>query len=220
MLKFKYMFKGMISILLLVTVSLGVLVTTSHSENKKAYACTDTITCQQEENQAKEIATKRGRVVAANNPDFVLPTDFAAQTCFTECYSGHNGVDIPGYYTNITAYAFYDMIVLSTSNNGSWNTGYGNHVKVAFQYRGVWYTSIYAHLSFVNVVAGQRLAKGQVIGTVGTTGNSTGIHLHLEIHEAVMRNGVPTFEYTRVGDPRLRDPRRFLGLPYSWNNLY
>lgn len=165
-------------------------------------------------------ASSDSTAVATNSADFVLPTAFGGSTCFTDCYSGHNGVDIAGHqYTNNTAFAFYDMVVLSASGDGSYNGGYGNNVQVAFQYNGTWYTSIYAHLSAVNVSAGQYITKGQKIGIVGTTGNSTGIHLHLEIHEAVMSGGSPIFQYTNVGDPRLKDPRIFLGLPYSWNNL-
>jgi murein DD-endopeptidase MepM/ murein hydrolase activator NlpD len=43
------------------------------------------------------------------------------------------------------------------------------------------YSSYYAHLSQMYVMVGQRVERGQVIGAVGSTGNSTGPHLHLEI---------------------------------------
>jgi murein DD-endopeptidase MepM/ murein hydrolase activator NlpD len=43
------------------------------------------------------------------------------------------------------------------------------------------YSSYYAHLSQMYVMLGQQLERGQVIGAVGSTGNSTGPHLHLEI---------------------------------------
>jgi murein DD-endopeptidase MepM/ murein hydrolase activator NlpD len=43
------------------------------------------------------------------------------------------------------------------------------------------YSSYYAHLSLMYVMLGQQVERGQVIGAVGSTGNSTGPHLHLEI---------------------------------------
>ncbi|MEL7210457.1 MAG: M23 family metallopeptidase, partial [Actinomycetota bacterium] len=49
-------------------------------------------------------------------------------------------------------------------------------------------TTLYAHQSRRGVVAGDRLAQGEVLGEVGSTGNSTGAHLHFEVRES----GVPT----------------------------
>jgi len=60
---------------------------------------------------------------------------------------------------------------------------YGNHIIID---HGNGYRSLYAHLSSINVSAGQTVSQGQQIGVMGSTGRSTGIHLHLEI----IRNGV------------------------------
>jgi murein DD-endopeptidase MepM/ murein hydrolase activator NlpD len=69
--------------------------------------------------------------------------------------------------------------------------GYGNMIEID---HGNGVTTRYAHLSSVSVVAGQEVAAGAVIGRVGSTGRSTGAHLHYE---------------TRVdGEPV--DPQRFL----------
>lgn len=59
------------------------------------------------------------------------------------------------------------------------STGYGNRVVVD---HGNGYTSLYAHLSNVYVSVGQTISRGQLIGQMGSTGRSTGTHLHLEIH--------------------------------------
>ena len=59
-----------------------------------------------------------------------------------------------------------------------WNGGYGNLVRVHHS-GGV--ESWYAHLSEIDVQVGDRLQPGQRLGAVGSTGNSTGPHLHLEI---------------------------------------
>jgi len=64
------------------------------------------------------------------------------------------------------------------ANAGFVNNGYGNQIKVDHP-GGV--SSFYAHLSSVNVSAGQDITPGTVIGKVGTTGSSTGPHLHFEV---------------------------------------
>lgn len=60
-------------------------------------------------------------------------------------------------------------------------SGYGNKVEIQFWDGTVAY---YGHMSKVGVKAGQRVTPGQVIGSSGNTGRSTGPHLHLEIHPA------------------------------------
>lgn len=60
------------------------------------------------------------------------------------------------------------------------NSGYGNRVLID---HGNGYTTLYAHLSAIYVSPGQRIAKGEVLGMMGSTGRSTGTHLHLEIRK-------------------------------------
>ena len=52
---------------------------------------------------------------------------------------------------------------------------------------GAGFVTYYGHLSKINVKVGEKVYKGQVIGAVGNTGNSTGPHLHFEIR----KNGNP-----------------------------
>ena len=66
----------------------------------------------------------------------------------------------------------------TVANAGFVNNGYGNQVKVDHP-GGV--SSFYAHLDSVNVQAGQQISPGTVIGKVGSTGQSTGPHLHFEV---------------------------------------
>ncbi len=63
--------------------------------------------------------------------------------------------------------------------------GYGKYVTVN---HGNGYETLYAHLSRIKTKRGKRVDRGEVIGRVGTTGRSTGPHLHYEVR----RDGTPT----------------------------
>lgn len=64
-----------------------------------------------------------------------------------------------------------------------WYYGYGNYVKIRHA-NGL--ETAYAHLNAISVVKGQQVSRGQQVGLIGNTGNSSGPHLHFE----VIRNGV------------------------------
>ena len=66
-----------------------------------------------------------------------------------------------------------------------WPDGYGYGNRVVIDH-GNGYRTLYAHLSAINVRVGQRVNTGDIIGRMGSTGRSTGTHLHFE----VIRNGV------------------------------
>ncbi|WP_294743557.1 murein hydrolase activator EnvC [uncultured Exiguobacterium sp.] len=92
-------------------------------------------------------------------------------------YTFHNGIDFGGPVgTPIVAAATGTVITASSSGP------YGNHIMIAHQLNGKTYTTLYAHMSALNAHAGQRVSQGQQIGLRGSTGNSTGPHLHFEIH--------------------------------------
>ena len=86
----------------------------------------------------------------------------------------HTGVDIDGHYDS-PIYA----TEAGTVAVAGWGTGYG--IQAVVNHEGG-YKSRYAHMSKIFVTPGQAVAKGEVIGMVGTTGRSTGTHLHFEIY--------------------------------------
>lgn len=96
---------------------------------------------------------------------------------FTGEIAYHSGTDIgaPGG-TPILAAA--DGTVTIANAIDSWGGGYGYHIKVKHNNT---LDALYAHCSSICVTAGQEVKQGEVIGYVGTTGNSTGNHLHFEV---------------------------------------
>ena len=60
-----------------------------------------------------------------------------------------------------------------------WETGYGNIIIID---HGFGYQTWYAHLQGFRTQLGKRVVRGEVIGAVGSTGKSTGPHLHYEVH--------------------------------------
>ena len=89
----------------------------------------------------------------------------------------HHGIDTANAHgTQIVAAA--DGIV---SYAGSMN-GFGNVIMITHSIDGQIFTTVYGHLSGIDVSSGTSVSKGQAIGRMGNTGNSTGTHLHFEIH--------------------------------------
>jgi murein DD-endopeptidase MepM/ murein hydrolase activator NlpD len=86
----------------------------------------------------------------------------------------HTGVDIDGDYSNPVVSS--DAGLVQLVNYG--RTGYGLQVVIDHE-NGI--KTRYAHLSKILVEAGQRVERGQQVGVVGTTGRSTGTHIHYEV---------------------------------------
>ena len=92
--------------------------------------------------------------------------------------AGHRGTDIPAPEGTPILAAHSGTVLVS-----GWNDSYGNQVLLD---NGAGLSTRYAHMTQTAVTAGEAVTAGQIIGYVGSTGDSTGNHLHFE----VMQNGV------------------------------
>jgi murein DD-endopeptidase MepM/ murein hydrolase activator NlpD len=127
-----------------------------------------------------EIVHKGTKVIPSRgNGTFVWPTNggYISSGMGYRWGSYHRGIDIarPSNYT------------IKAADNGTvsfagWDGSYGR--KVVINHNNGFQT-VYAHLSSINVRVGQVVPAGSAIGVMGSTGNSTGVHLHFE----VIRNG-------------------------------
>jgi murein DD-endopeptidase MepM/ murein hydrolase activator NlpD len=146
------------------------------------------------------IAEKYGELIelpefieVTSNGIFAFPTPYINKiTCdygyrnhpITGKYSFHTGIDI----ANSNGSAAGSPIVSSTSgvvsdiSYGSGAYGYFVHVTYDDKQGTIWETR-YCHMMQINVYKGQEVLQGTVLGAVGSTGLSTGPHLHFEIHK-------------------------------------
>lgn len=92
----------------------------------------------------------------------------------------HNGTDIWSKHEPCWIEAPYDCKVIKVGNNPS---GFGNSVTIQMKINGKFYVSVFAHMQdgSIKVKAGQKIAAGTPLGKMGTTGMSTGKHLHWEL---------------------------------------
>ena len=149
-----------------------------------------------EEKAAKEIAAEIDRLIAESdvvpsNEGFSWPVNTSKKISSpigSRVAPGgfgstnHKGVDIcnVGFTSSVFATKSGKVILASSPRQGSYygGSGYGNYVVVD---HGGGVTTLYAHLSTVSVSKGQTVSQGTVLGITGSTGASTGPHLHYEV---------------------------------------
>ncbi|MDM7955468.1 M23 family metallopeptidase [Blastomonas sp.] len=109
---------------------------------------------------------------------------------FTGAAALHSGIDFKGAHGSAILAAAQGKVVFAGIKNG-----YGKSVEVA---HGNGLVTRYAHLSSLGVRAGQRVGKGERLGGMGSTGRSTGTHLHFEVrHNDRAMNPRPFLEANR-----------------------
>ncbi len=97
----------------------------------------------------------------------------------TQGLHGKNAVDIAASYGTAIYAAAPGRVIISKW--GAWNGGYGNYIVIQHP-NGT--QTLYAHLAKNLVRKGDYVQRGQIIGTMGSTGRSTGVHVHFEIRGA------------------------------------
>ena len=100
------------------------------------------------------------------------------QDPFTKCQRFHDGIDLR--CGNGLVYSMLPGRVAAVHHG---DTGYGNYVIIYHgkMSDGNQYSTLYGHMRSVATSAGKYVQQGEIIGYVGSTGNSTGNHLHLEV---------------------------------------
>lgn len=109
----------------------------------------------------------------ASNTKFIWPTP---NHRINQYYRGrfHTGLDIEGDYSSPIYAAAGGTVEFASADR----SGYGLHIVIN---HGNGFRTLYAHASKIFVKSGQRVGQGQTIAMVGSTGRSTGTHLHFEI---------------------------------------
>jgi len=117
---------------------------------------------------------ERQKDQSTSNTGLIMPAQGNISSNFGSRWgSHHDGMDIAGGGPIVAAQT---GTVVKAQNHPT----LGNFVDIKHE-NG--YTTRYAHLSGMNVSAGQTVQQGQTLGTMGATGNATGVHLHFEVHK-------------------------------------
>lgn len=115
--------------------------------------------------------------------------------------SNEEGEGLLGYHTGIDISNALDTPIQATADgdvvDAGWMDRYGWGVRIRHNHEQ---ETLYAHLNHVNVKTGQKVSRGDILGTMGRSGNATGVHLHYEVR----LNGKPT------------NPQPYLRLQRQW----
>ena len=152
--------------------------------------------------KSRELAAQQaaqGKPTSSSSGGYIWPVDsrYITSTVGGRTSPGgvgstnHKGTDIGrvGYTSSIYAAKAGTVIV------SQYSSSYGNYVVVS---HGSGNTTLYAHMSSRKVEVGQYVNQGDVLGITGSTGNSTGPHLHFEVTE----NGVRINPLSHGAEPK------------------
>ena len=166
----------------------------SVAEKREKYKTAYTQKNKQYKKQSNDLSELKKRYQAMVPDRFLMPATGRLSQGFGTAsgengYTFHNGLDIAAKI-GTPVYAAADGKVTQVSSRGP----YGNHMKIEHRIGGQKWTTVYAHMNRIDVKTGQTVLQGERTGEIGTTGNSTGPHLHFEVHK-----GNYTFSATSAG---------------------
>jgi murein DD-endopeptidase MepM/ murein hydrolase activator NlpD len=103
----------------------------------------------------------------------------------TKAPKHHNGTDIWAPAEPCWIEAPFDGVVTEAKKSTAAGGGFGNYVMIHHKINGEHYTTLFAHMQddSIKVKVGQKIDAGTPLGKMGTTGMSTGKHLHWELHK-------------------------------------
>lgn len=153
---------------------------------------------------SNETTTENGIELATGSPSSTSISSYFGPRSdpFTGKTAGHGALDIPATrgVANVIASdggTITSVFTGCVEGNKSCGGGYGNHVVLD---HGNGVSTLYAHMDSVKVANGDVVKKGQVLGKVGSTGRSTGPHLHFEVRDHGTK--VDPLNYVSTEDPR------------------
>ncbi|MBD3110354.1 peptidoglycan DD-metalloendopeptidase family protein [Bacillus sp. AGMB 02131] len=123
------------------------------------------------------IGAATSRADSLNEQEWIWPTTGEISDYFGTRAGKHKGIDIAGS-EDADVHAVSDGVV----SKSYYSDSYGNVVFVEHPLEG--YETVYAHLNERTVREGEYVEKGQIIGKMGNTGRSSGVHLHFEVHQS------------------------------------
>lgn len=162
------------------------------------------------EKAAKEAASKKNNsstpsIVYSGNPSssgYIFPVAGLSKASIRNktfpSYSGHTGVDVNIGVAGKSIVAVKDGTVVTSTALKNSSGGYRSYGEYVIIRHNDGTATLYAHMlaGSRTVSSGQTVKQGQVIGTVGSTGNSTGTHLHFEVR--VLSGSSGTYSYKVV----------------------
>jgi len=165
-----------------------------------AAAQKDIAAIKKEMQEALKPSTGGNQIFADGQFIWPVPGNFGISSYYGSRWgSSHKGIDISNggikgkavvATANGTVYIAKSGCTHNYGKSGSCGCGggYGNYVAIDHgSYNGTNYRTLYGHMGSITVSNGQQVKKGQVIGYVGSTGWSTGWHLHYEIIQNYVR---------------------------------
>ncbi|MEG0073088.1 MAG: peptidoglycan DD-metalloendopeptidase family protein [Clostridia bacterium] len=130
-----------------------------------------------------KLQQESGNIVSEKGFVWPFPT-WRSVFCGFNGYPGHTGIDISpskSLQNKSIVAAKSGKVIRAVSGKGNtypWSYDYGNYIIID---HGNGESTLYGHLSSLNVSSGQFVVQGQKIGVCGNTGYSTGLHLHFEV---------------------------------------
>lgn len=125
--------------------------------------------------QIEKIGTKK-RPPTTGSGTFINPSYGTLSSRYGRRWGrNHNGIDIAGSYNSVIKAADGGVVTYS-----GWMSGYGNYIVINHE-NG--YQTAYGHCASLSVGVGARVAKGDEVARMGSTGRSTGTHLHFEVRK-------------------------------------